>query len=145
MKSFATISTAALLLLHAMLGCCRHGCGDEVKNARADFATPAVAACCQHSHQCCDDEEGSLERTPAELPCKCKLECKALCIYLPPQLVVVDAGNLRLSIDALPTNDSSIAASILAISRSWNSRSLRFHASLDPPLRRHLLYQVILA
>ncbi len=133
MQVLLSNSTALVLLVHALLGCCWH----HAPACHEPEAEPAAAvACCSH-HQHAEDGCG---HTPVE-PCKCKLECHGICTYLPPQKTSLDAPELIVPFDfvALTLATSHLSASPEA---SWD-------AAISPGSsgcahRLHLLHQVLL-
>jgi hypothetical protein len=133
MRVIVSNLTAAMLLVHALVGCCRyyeHNCG------RHDFATDCVsviAACCDHCH--------GRNEAPTR-PENCGFECQGVCTYLPPQKTFIDSPHSNISRDFLPLDpplaDNCLASAsfLLEQSSSWSRPEL--------PLRLHLLHQIIL-
>jgi hypothetical protein len=130
---------AAMLLLHAFVGCCRHHDCDLAGADREGATQPACGCCCHHEpNECCGDE------APTPNPCDCKGECKALCIYLPTQKCVVDAGNLSLSIDMVCHQCDDLGAILRASAGNLSHHRMSERAMSEPPIRLHLLHQIIL-
>lgn len=140
MRAIVCNLMAALLLVHALVGCCRHHEHSAARYEQADSALSTEIACCHHDHNCF-----GTETTPAPAPCDCKLECKSLCIYLPPERCVVDAGDLSLPFDvATVQHDSWTSAAIEAAAASSFWEYTRAFNDTKPPVRLHLLHQIIL-
>ena len=131
MQAFLNILTAALLFIHTVFGCCwhhAHACGTDCASA-----VIKSAPCCHH-HQHCDDSKHS------ERPCKCKVDCEGTCTYVVPQKVKVEAPQ-STTMDLLATLPSLAEHQIEAASFRETISSLPDWA---PPLRTHLLHQVLL-
>jgi hypothetical protein len=140
MRAIVCNLMAALLLMHALVGCCRHHQHVAASHERVEAAESSATACCHHGHGCCGQEE---KQAPA--PCDCKLECKALCIYLPPEKCGVDAGDLSLSIDlAFNHHPEGGSAAIEAAAENSAWEYTRACVAPEPPVRLHLLHQIIL-
>ena len=141
MRAIVRNLMAAMLLVHAMIGCCRHHGHESARHECSGTGeSVATAACCSHGHGCCGDEEHS-----APLPCDCKVECKALCVYLPPEKCNVDVVSFSQSFDIASTHTSLGDFSlidVIAASSGWAWTST--HTALEPPVRLHLLHQIIL-
>lgn len=124
---------AAVLFIHAVLGCCRHpslacaSCNDPTAQA-----SRAASCCKQHR-----SENGQGEQRQA--PCKCKVECRGVCTYLPPQKTQLDCQPALLPFDLLALNPASTAG---PSALPWEV--LRGSLALEPPLRLHLLHQILL-
>jgi hypothetical protein len=131
MQAFLASLTAALLFIHAIFGCCwhhTHRCGHD---STAPFCQPATG--CQH-HQ--HDNDG----TQQEKPCGCKVECEGTCIYVLPQKVKVEAPQ-AISFDFLAVLPS-LANHPIGTAASWEAGWSP--PDFVPPLRTHLLHQVLL-
>ena len=140
MRAIVCNLMSALLLVHALIGCCRHREHNAAQHERIEAAQASATACCHHGHGCCGDET---KQAPA--PCHCKLECRSLCIYLPTEKCVVDAGDLRLSIDfALNHHGEFASAAIESMAASSFWEYARAYDDTEPPVRLHLLHQIIL-
>lgn len=139
MRTLVSNLTAALLLVHALVGCCRHHEHDHTASGHIEAVESLAATCCHDGDSFCVHDE---EPAPAPSPCNCKLECMALCIYLPPEKYVVDAGDLLLSFDILPIGDACTGIEAAAASRCGDCKTTYW--AWEPPLRLHLLHQIIL-
>jgi hypothetical protein len=137
MRSFVSSLVAITLLAHSMVGCCRHA-------HHAQTCCDTAECCDSHASDCCHNEhatEGHHDTWPFE-PCDCKIYCKAMCVSLPPEKAVVDLTPTARSIDVVavlwtvPTMHASAADA--------NRDAARASRLLGPPLRLHLLHQIIL-
>jgi hypothetical protein len=138
MRTIVTSLTAAMLLVHALVGCCRHREQDCASCHRIALSGRSLAThCCHDDHAACS-EEG--DRPIA--PCKCKLECRALCISLPPEKTLLDAGELAPCGDVVTA--AGRAATICSSAADGYSGAEQAAQAPEPPLRLHLLHQIIL-
>jgi hypothetical protein len=139
MHTFLSSLTAAMLLLHAFVGCCRHAAHDASCRETSNSASCAARAadCCRHGHQDADHED----QTPTT-PCKCRLDCKSLCNYLPTEKVTLDSSQLVLAFDCALC-EAAWTDAWLAATQS-NGSPVCDIGTLAPPLRLHLLYQILL-
>jgi hypothetical protein len=142
MHAFLSNLTAVLLVIHAMIGCCHHHwhCDDECAAAVTLCAAPCP--CCA-PYTCCEPCCGSHDESeqPSQ-PCNGELQCQGVCSYLPTQKTVIDASDVDSGLDfaaIIPTHlDGHLAAAALP----WGFA----HTVNDspPPLRLHLLHQILL-
>jgi hypothetical protein len=136
MRTFVSNLTAAMLVVHALVGCCRHHDHLFVGCDSTERSDSLVADCC-HADRA---PAGHSEERPFA-PCDCKLECKALCISLPPEKSLLDAGESVPCIDVVAV--ASARGSIFSsTAHAYRGATRDIHAS--PPLRLHLLHQIIL-
>jgi hypothetical protein len=127
MQALVASLTAALLFIHTVLGCCWH---------HAQCSASAVS----ESEHCCHHHQHSSDSKQPEKPCKCNVECEGACTYVIPQRVKIEAPQ-RVAIDLLAVLPS-LADRQLEVASSWE-----FISPLSdwlPPLRTHLLHQVLL-
>ena len=138
MHAFLSSLTAATLVIHALLGCCRHA---EHELACCDTST----ACATHApNECSHDDHcgaGNCDQSPTA-PCRCRLECKSLCNYLPPEKMVLDARQLVPSVDFALVDAGWTSASIAAF-QPFKGR-LGEPGMLSSAPRLHLLHQILL-
>lgn len=127
MHAFVSISTAALLFIHSVFGCCWH---------HAHCSTAAVA---EPTH-CCHHHQPGTQSKQQEKPGKCAVECGGTCIYVVPQKVTIEAPQW-VAIDLLAVLPSLADIQIEAAA-AWEAVSSL--PELVPPLRTHLLHQVLL-
>jgi len=137
MRRVLSSLVAVMLLAHSTVGCCRH---DD--HAQSSFET---TECCEsHVADCCHDDHAteSHHDTRPFAPCDCKLQCKTFCISLPPEKTLLDAGHSTPGIDSVAV-ESNATASCPTLVAGWRD-GLRASRLSKPPLRLHLLHQVIL-
>lgn len=134
MRAITVNLTAVLLVIHAMIGCCHHDwqCGSE--GSPADKV--ATCGCCDHHGA----TQGDVEENPA--PCDSQQECHGVCNYVPTQRAVdgtLDGSNNRAVAIAIPKLIHYHAAASVAC---W--ADVVPPDDSPPPLRLHLLYQLLL-
>lgn len=128
---------ASALFIHAVLGCCWHHAHVCVRcDGTSDGVSQPVA--------CCKCRQGEGENRPGQQPdgpCKCRLECRGVCTFLPVQKMRIESSQLVVPFDfasILPALASSQAASA-----RW-AKLVGDPAELEAPLRLHLLHQILL-
>ena len=129
-----TSAIAALLFIHTACGCCWY---NAHKNAACGHPhLPGLAGtCCQHDNRATDGDESS------DGPCRCRLECQGVCTYLPPQKAQIDPPHLSIPFD-LPAPPSASADAHFA--SAWRGEFASGPIEPRPPLRLHLLHQILL-
>lgn len=130
MQAFLNSLTAALLFIHTAFGCCwhhAHACGKDCS------LSVLPASCCRHHQHRGDSKQ-------PERPCKCKVECEGTCTYIVPQKVKVEAPQW-ITMDLLAVLPSLADHQTEAASFRETISSL---PDWVPPLRTHLLHQVLL-
>ena len=137
MRRYVSSLTTAMLLVHALVGCCRHHDHHRIMCDRTEFSDSLVGGCC---HQ--DDATPRHDDERPFAPCDCRLTCKALCVSLPPEKTLIDAGQSVPSIDVMTA--ASIAATVHAPTALSYCDGRRVCRAPEPPLRLHLLHQIIL-
>lgn len=132
MRAALSIMLAALLLAQATFGLCWH----EVDGCANCSSRPAVC-----SDQCgCDKEvDDQTSGQPTE-PARGRLECRGFCTYLPTQTTEVDTQD-QSTFD-LVADIAALVDGKLSSPPSWK----HLGAAIDhaPPLRLHLLHQLLL-
>lgn len=134
MRALVSNLTAVLLVIHAMIGCCHHHwhCDDECATAANVSAAPCH--CCERHNG--SHDEGELPSSP----CNGERECHGVCTYLPTQKTVVDASSTDAGFDFDAPIPMILDGHLAAARLSWG----RAHILNDPPpIRLHLLYQVL--
>ena len=129
MQAFVAIATAALLAIHTVFGCCWHH-AHQCQDGRA-VACSEEAPCCHH--------HGS-DSKQQEQPRKCKVECEGTCTYVAPQKVRIAAPQaVGFDVLAVPQSlsDHGLQAAVF-----WGPG--RSPPDWAPPLRTHLVHQVLL-
>lgn len=126
---------AALLGIHAFFGCCWHH-GHRCAECTPSATQVAQPAKCCHHHQGTDEKQHG-----KQTPCKCFLECHGVCIYVPSQKVQLDSPELIVPLDfvAVLTAFSDMQQASTA---PWEIS--RGPTAVSPPLRLHLLHQILL-
>ena len=117
---------ASLLLVQSLSGWCCHRPGS------ANLALPMsqVIAGCPH---CCQPRPAQ----PPAFPVKCQ-ECFGVCTYVPPQKAQFDSPQLVVPANIVP---AVVAADLSLASRNTQ---LGGPSELEPPLRLHLMHQILL-
>lgn len=136
---------AAMLSIHALLGCCwhhAHGCivCELVMHEAASPQVSPKASCCHHEHNAAPHEPSHQDPTH-QAPCECQIDCRGTCAFLPtPRAPAIDRDSAPADcfVACLP----AIATSRIGPSLSWQFGS--GPAQLEPPLRLHLLHQILL-
>jgi hypothetical protein len=126
--AFVANLTAALLLLHAALGCCWHqapACDDGARIA----AATAEPCSCPHEGQ---HEHDSGEPTP----CPCQIDCAGPCQSLLTRKVTLDAPAAPIF--------AVLAMSAAAVEPPVERVPVEFRSPHGPPLRAHLQFQLLL-
>jgi hypothetical protein len=131
MQAFIANLTAALLFIHTVFGCCWHHA--HACEHVTSIAVIQPAKCCHHHHH---ENDGKQQQKPG----KCKVDCEGTCSYVLPQKVTIEAPQW-VAIDFLAVLPS-FADGQLEAAASWEALPSLF--DLAPPLRTHLLHQVLL-
>lgn len=136
MHAFLSNLTAALLVIHAMIGCCHHHWHRDVECA-------APATICATESPCCDHLGGlgDADEQPSP-PCNGELECHGVCNYVPTEKTEIDASSVDATLDLAATIPSLLDGRLASTTLSWDS-ALAPHDS-PPPQRLHLLLQILL-
>ena len=123
MKAFLTSLMAILLAAHSAFGCCWH-------HAHAYDGLPN--ACCNHN-----DHDG----LPDEPPCDVEKECEGTCQYVAAEKVRVDhLGDAGWAVFVVP----NVTFAESTFSSLVRSRESFCPIDSGPPLRLHLLHQLLL-
>jgi len=135
MQWFLTNLTIVALAIHAFFGC---PCHEPQSCVPLDDPAAAVA----HSTHCCEHHQDAppAEQAPAE-PCKCKLTCHGVCISLPPPRPSLETAEDGFSVGLAAVDQA--ASSLLAGTATCLERAHVPDAGV-PPLRLHLMHQVLL-
>ncbi len=134
MHAVLSHSMAALLFIHALLGCCWHHAHRSAPSESTPAQTSKPVACCHHQ------DEGESEQQP-QAPCDGRLECQGICTYLPPQKTQIDFAQVLLPFDHVAVLPAA-GSDCLAPTASWEFNCGPL--DLKPPLRLHLLHQILL-
>ena len=131
MQAFLANLTAAVLFIHAAIGCGWHHAHCE------NPAVPAFEACCDHHHHHHGDEDVPSQKPS---PGPCCTHCEVSCVYTVPQKVQVDA-QVAISWIDLVTALPGVTTSQTAVP-GWIATAEDERATA-PPLRLHLLHQLL--
>jgi hypothetical protein len=134
LKAILSILMSILLAVSAVFGCCR---SYALASSPASSVSPQIAqqAPCGCKNPGCNRQHKSQPSTPSKTP-----ECRGICTYVPSQKTQVDSTQLvvRFDLAALsPTLESDHIAKV----GDWGLRGSR--ADSEPPLRLHLLHQIL--
>jgi hypothetical protein len=133
-NAIAATLMSTCLLAHALLGCCwhhEHACithGTAAHDAAAHESVAHADGSCDH-HNCPGDQRA---------PCDCRLECGAVCVFVQLQKTIVDGSPTASDVVAI---DPALRDNRSETRLSWE---LATSAGHSPPLRLHLLHQILL-
>jgi hypothetical protein len=148
MQAFFAPVTAALLLIHAVLGCCWHpvqsACASEqsgsiVGHGNAGIVGHGIAGqgiagqCCGHCG------EGEHRDSAPEQPCDCRVECHGDCVYL-SEMTSLDSPLSLASWDYLP----EVSGEVAILAELEHAAAHPPLINIAPPLRLHLQNQILL-
>lgn len=138
MQAFFSPTIAAVLLIHAVFGCCWQHARQAIVAEHPGSA--AASACCPHGHA------SSHEHSVPGKPCDCRWECHGTCVYLAEKsslelpLLVADLHGIAM----LPAMSQSAELILVGqLSNGWGSNGSG-PLCAQPPLRLHLLNQILL-
>ena len=153
MHTILSSLVAAALSILALLGCSWHrvhGCA-VCETTQRGGASPEVSpamCCCQHdAHHDEDDcsQAGDAQRgghgPSHQAPCKCQIDCCGTCAFLPSSRAV------SLDRQSAPSDYVAATLPVLATSQSTRAMSRLLGSGWTrgtPPLRLHLLHQILL-
>jgi hypothetical protein len=124
MRAVFSSLVAASLLIHAAIGCCWHHPHNDDDTCCDDSQTG--------SHH--DSEQGGHSHGP------CKDHCQGTCHYLPVQKSQVDKITVHSLLDF-----AAIVPATCEVPFASQLRASRTHESAaEPPVRLHLLHQILL-
>lgn len=129
LRKLFTNAMACLITLHAVLGCCWHHAHGDERAASGGIAVAAHAEC-DHCHP--GDDHASPEK-----PQKCRTECGSVCTFLPSQKIHFEAPLMTVALDWVIVAEAVPPATTFATIAFSRQRS-------EPPLRLHLLHQLLL-
>jgi hypothetical protein len=135
MRALVPNLTAVLLVIHAMIGCCHHHWHGDDEVAAASISV-SHCSCCSHQRATHD-----ASKVPGE-PCNGERECHGVCSYIPTQRMQLGASaggiDFRLAIVTPVHTSGRIAAAAERLDQ------LDAVDDSPPPLRLHLLHQILL-
>jgi hypothetical protein len=126
--------TAGLVCLHALLGCC------WLHAQRCALCPAEACQVAEHDGCCSHDRSERPGGHESDDPCQCRIECQGVCVYLPPEKAQIDCSDLTISFAICATPawlDGSHMDGLPGRPRGGWADSV-------PPLRLHLLHQVLL-
>lgn len=144
---------AAMLSIHALLGCCWHhaqGCEvcDSVKHEAVSPELALLTTCCQHAAEAgrhdldrSGHDQHAGQEQPHRAPCKCQIECRGTCAYLLTPRALTGDQKSTLS-DCVAMIVPAITTGQSALPLSWPLGNSP--ANSEPPVRLHLLHQILL-
>jgi hypothetical protein len=136
MRAVVNNLMASLLLIQVSTGWCWHGA-----DGCADCHDPTVQRVAA-TIGCEDDHCKSYEhRDESPDPCRDESECHGVCTYVPSHETRLDMAQLAVSFDIMPF--ALIVADHGILSGTTWERASHFDFS-EPPLRLHLLHQLLL-
>ena len=112
-------------------------CGHSPFCAHGQQTLESVA----NADECCDCCTPMPQGERLTQPCKCQSQCQGICIYLPSQKVHLDAEQVAAVFDFAAIVDSQAEPQASSASRWDVALDL---ICLEPPLRLHLLHQILL-
>src|SRR5262245_7750583 len=130
---FCSLMSVALVV-HSAIGCCWASATHCRECQPAGLSR--VSECCDHHHAM-----GGHDHHPAA-PCKCKLGCQGLFVYLPTGKSQVAAPHLDCPIGFVPVQ--SLEATLLHDTVASFGQLPHATSELAPALRLHLVNQVLL-
>lgn len=135
MRALVPNLTAVLLVIHAMIGCCHHPWHGDGEVEAASIRV-SHCSCCGHHGVSHDASEG-----PSE-PGNGERECHGVCSYIPTQRLQLgaSAGGVDFSLAVMtPVHRSGRIAA-----PDERLEQLGIVDDSPPPLRLHLLHQILL-
>jgi hypothetical protein len=129
MQAVLCKTMAALLFVHAAFGCCWQRA--NVWNQCA--SAPQRHACCKH--------EGGQSHQDQQPTKPCKQECQGVCTYLRAEKVQIDASQVVAPFEFVAFSPT-LAGSRLSTVKFWEVAGSP--SGSEPPLRLHLLHQILL-
>lgn len=134
MRAVFSSTVAVSLLIHAVMGCCWHQAREAASGDESPVALAADIGCCRHHHA------HAPQGQPSHSPCNGKSNCHGLCTYLPPQKTQIDRLQSHVPIDFAAIAPAMIDSQVAALRVMERTREL----APEPPLRLHLLNQILL-
>ena len=123
MQRVIILGVTIVLGIHAVFGCSCHSARRPVAKSKA----------------CCPNDDCGQDQSRPRQPARCGEQCGGVCTYLPPQRTLLDALVFDVS---LPANvEASVPTVNAATSIDPADVGLPRYG---PPLRLHLLHQLLL-
>jgi hypothetical protein len=134
MRTVFSSVLAASLLVHAALGCCWHKSQDTCE-CDGTHRLLAVASECDHDH----DAAPEGDRHDSHQPGKGQSHCPGTCNYLPVQKSQLGKIQILAPVDTVAVVPLTCQAQVVSYFAAEPTGG-----RLEPPLRLHLLHQIIL-
>jgi hypothetical protein len=130
-QAFVSYILAGLLLIQSVTGWCWQ-CSSEPNSPTADAATV--------QHDCsCYECDGATGEAPSPEPGECPWECQGICIYFSSLSTHLDALQFDLALDLVTVlSDFRYLSPVAPWEQAGDALAAR------PPLRLHLLHQILL-
>jgi hypothetical protein len=126
---------AGLLLIQALTGWCD-------RSPHTCVSCGPVAADLVQTDDCCRHDACPVGETESPIDsCPSKSECHGICIYMPSQETRLDTTQVALPVSFMAAMPATADAEIVA---SLSLDTLSHSAIAEPPVRLHLLHQIIL-
>ena len=134
MRTILPLSMAAMLLIQSVSGSCW-----QPARACIGLETAAELGC---TDRCCDSGcEGNEENKPSQDPCNCRLECSGICTFLAPEQFQINSAHLCVAFEYLAAHSALAGGQADGGFRTTEAFGA---VKFQPPLRLHLLHQVLL-
>ena len=136
MQSVLRQFAAGMLLIQALTGWCWH-CPCACAPAQQSAAVVSDDGCC-----CCERENFDTPVHPGPTaPDKARLQCHGICVYVSPDQATIDGPHLVRACD-VPVPAATWGLQLDGVGLAWAIA----HEPLKsgPPLRLHLLHEIIL-
>lgn len=124
MHTFLASLTSAMLLIQALTGLCCHRPYNVSLGVPAARQAADCANCCRHHSE------------PPERPVKCS-KCMGVCTYVPPQRTEIDSHQSTALGDVADEVGVADFSGTSQPDRPWGL------LKLEPPLRLHLMHQIL--
>ena len=135
MQALIQILMAGVLLIQALTGWCD-------RSLHACISSGADAADVAQTDDCCGHETSPVSETDSPAgPCPSKSECHGVCTYVPTQEKQVDIAPKALPATFVSVESATTGADLgssISLEALWRS------AISEPPVRLHLMHQIIL-
>jgi hypothetical protein len=134
MHTFLSGLLAIALSVHALFGCCWHRAYSDPLCDHAIASVIAPAECCEHPNM-------PVDRNLPQTPGNHQRDCQGVCTYLPTQKTQLDVPTVFESLDLVATPTGNFDGQLSALGVTGVAHHPR---SFEPPLRLHLLHQLLL-
>lgn len=132
-SSCASILMSVLLLIQAVSGWCWQPAHSGACVDGSLMSVRSAASCCDHCRHSDTD-------IPRQGPGKCRMECSSVCTFLQPERTHVDSRSVTVPVGYAVVLTAIASEFVHAFLIGLTSES----AQMVPPLRLHLLHQLLL-